>query len=115
MVAIVLGILKIIGILLLVILGLLLFVIISVLFVPLRYRAEGSFYEKLKGSASVSWFLHLISLKISYDEKAQVDVRVLWFHPGREKAEKSAGQSGNTGKGRACDRASLCRFPGRSR
>ena len=74
MVAIVLGILKIIGILLLVILGLLLFVIISVLFVPLRYRAEGSFYEKLKGSASVSWFLHLISLKISYDEKAQVDV-----------------------------------------
>ena len=72
MVAIVLGILKIIGILLLVILGLLLFVIISVLFVPLRYRAEGSFYEKLKGSASVSWFLHLISLKISYDEKAQV-------------------------------------------
>ena len=54
MVAIVLGILKIIGILLLVILGLLLFVIISVLFVPLRYRAEGSFYEKLKGSASVS-------------------------------------------------------------
>lgn len=89
MVAIVLGILKIIGILLLVILGLLLFVIISVLFVPLRYRAEGSFYEKLKGSASVSWFLHLISLKISYDEKAQVDVRVLWFHPGREKAEKA--------------------------
>lgn len=89
MVAIVLGILKIIGILLLVILGLLLFVIISVLFVPLRYRAEGSFYEKLKGSASVSWFLHLISLKISYDEKAQVDVRVLWFHPGREKAAKT--------------------------
>ena len=89
MVAIVLGILKIIGILLLVILGLFLFVIISVLFVPLRYRAEGSFYEKLKGSASVSWFLHLISLKISYDEKAQVDVRVLWFHPGQEKAEKA--------------------------
>lgn len=89
MVAIVLGILKIIGILLLVILGLLLFVIVSVLFVPLRYRAEGSFYEKLKGSASASWFLHLISLKVSYDEKAQVDVRVLWFHPGREKAEKA--------------------------
>ena len=36
-----------------------------------------------------SWFLHLISLKISYDEKAQVDVRVLWFHPGWEKAEKA--------------------------
>lgn len=89
MVAIVLGILKMIGILLLVILGLLLFVIISVLFVPLRYRAEGSFYEKLKGSASVSWFLHLISLNISYDGRAQLDVRLLWFHPGREKAAKT--------------------------
>ena len=59
MVAIMLGILKIIGILLLVILGLLLFdhkrAVCSA-----RYRAEGSFYEKLKGSASVSWFLHLI-------------------------------------------------------
>ncbi len=107
MVAIVLGILKIIGILLLVILGLLLFVIISVLFVPLRYRAEGSFYEKLKGSASVSWFLHLISLKISYDEKAQVDVRVLWFHPGREKAEKAQDRAETPDRaepvtGRAC-------------
>lgn len=107
MVAIVLGILKIIGILLLVILGLLLFVIISVLFVPLRYRAEGSFYEKLKGSASVSWFLHLISLKISYDEKAQVDVRVLWFHPGREKAEKAQDRAETSERaepvtGRAC-------------
>ena len=85
MLAIVLGILKIIGILLLVILGLLLFVILSVLFVPVRYRAEGSVYEHLKGSASVSWFLHLIFLKVSYDGEAQMDFRILWFHPGREK------------------------------
>ena len=41
MVAIVLGILKIIGILLLIILGLILFVLFSVLLVPVRYRAEG--------------------------------------------------------------------------
>ncbi len=82
MVAIVLGILKIIGILLLVILGLLLFAILSVLFVPVRYRAEGSVYEHLKGSASISWFLHLISLKVSYDGEARMDFRILWFHPG---------------------------------
>lgn len=90
MVAIVLGILKIIGILLLAILGLILFVILSVLFVPVRYRAEGSVYEHLKGSASASWFLHLISLKVSYDGEAQMDFRILWFHPGREKNEKEA-------------------------
>lgn len=90
MVAIVLGTLKVIGILLLVILGLLLFVLLSVLFVPVRYRAEGSFYGQLKGSASVSWFLHLISLNVSYDGEAQMDLRFLWFHPGRDKSGKDA-------------------------
>lgn len=90
MVAIVLGILKIIGILLLIILGLILFVLFSVLLVPVRYRAEGSVYEHLKGSASASWFLRLISIKVSYDGEAQMDFRILWFHPGREKHEKEA-------------------------
>ncbi len=85
MVAIVLGILKIIGILLLIILGLILFVLFSVLLVPVRYRAEGSIYEHLKGSASASWFLRLISIKVSYDGEAQMDFRILWFHPGRGK------------------------------
>lgn len=90
MVAIVLGILKIIGILLLIILGLILFMLFSVLLVPVRYRAEGSVYEHLKGSASASWFLRLISIKVSYDGEAQMDFRILWFHPGREKHEKEA-------------------------
>ena len=88
MVAIVLGILKIIGILLLVVLGLILFAILSVLFVPVRYRAEGSVYESLKAKASVSWFLHLISLKVSYDGEMQTDLRILWFHPGRKTNEE---------------------------
>ena len=77
MVAIVLGILKIIGILLLIILGLILFVLFSVLLVPVRYRAEGSIYEHLKGSASASWFMRLISIKVSYDGEAQMDFRIL--------------------------------------
>ena len=85
MVAIVLGILKIIGILLLIILGLILFVLFIVLLVPVRYRAEGSIYEHLKGSASASWFMRLISIKVSYDGEAQMDFRILWFHPGRGK------------------------------
>lgn len=89
MIAIVLGILKIIGILLLILLGLVLFVICSVLFVPVRYRAEGSFYEHPEGEIVVSWFLHLLALRLSYHGKASVDVRILWFHPGREKERKS--------------------------
>lgn len=93
MVAIVLGILKIIGILLLVVLGLILFGVLSVLFVPVRYRAEGSVYESLKAKASVSWFLDLISMKVSYDGEMQTDLRILWFHPGRETNEEDADQA----------------------
>ena len=66
-------------------LGLILFVLFSVLLVPVRYRAEGSIYEHLKGSASASWFMRLISIKVSYDGEAQMDFRILWFHPGRGK------------------------------
>ena len=88
MVAIVLGILKIIGILLLVLLGLILAVILSVLFVPVRYRAEAEGYGSLKGCAAVSWFFHLISLRVSYDGEMHADFRILWFHPGREKQDE---------------------------
>lgn len=88
MIAIVLGILKIIGILLLILLGLVLFVIFSVLFVPIRYRAEGSFYEHLEGEVLVSWFLRLLELRVSYHGTASADVRILWFHPWREKKRK---------------------------
>ncbi|RHS85938.1 DUF2953 domain-containing protein [Clostridium sp. AM42-4] len=94
MVAIVLGILKLIGILILIVLGLVLAVIFSVLFVPVRYRAEGSCYESFKGKASVSWFFHLISLKAFYDGELHVDFRILWFHPGWEKSDgKAAGET----------------------
>ena len=85
MVAIVLGILKIIGILLLIILGLILFVLFSVLLVPVRYRAEGSIYEHLKGSASASWFMRLISIKVSYDGEAQMDFRIPVVSSGQRK------------------------------
>ena len=84
MIAIVLGILKILGILILIILGLLLFALLSVLFVPVCYRVEGSLYEHPEGTASVSWFFHLVSLRISSETEKKLDFRILWFHPGRE-------------------------------
>ncbi len=93
MVAIVLGILKIIGILLLVLLGLILAVILSVLFVPVRYRAEAECYGSLKGSATVSWLFHLVSLRVSYAGETHADFRILWFHPGREKTDEKADEA----------------------
>jgi len=62
-----LGIIKIIGIILLGILGLILAVILLVLLVPIRYRIEGSRYEKMKLSVRAGWLLHILSFRAVYD------------------------------------------------
>ena len=49
MLPIILFILKLLGILVLILLGLVLGVLLLILFVPVRYRIEGSYYERLKG------------------------------------------------------------------
>ena len=70
---VILTILKILGIILLVLLGLLLFIVFSVLFVPVRYRLEGEKsspgWSGANGKVKVSWLLHLIHLRIQYQEK----------------------------------------------
>ena len=63
---VILGILKVIGILLLVVLGLLLFVLLCALFVPVRYRFQGqrSAEVPLQGQLVVSWLLHLFGITV---------------------------------------------------
>ena len=53
MLPIILFILKLLGILVLILLGLVLGVLLLILFVPVRYRIEGSYYERLKGKVRV--------------------------------------------------------------
>ena len=64
-----LTILKILGIILLV----LLVIVFSVLFVPVRYRLEGEKpspgWSEANGKVKVSWLLHLLHLRIQYQEK----------------------------------------------
>ncbi len=85
MLHILLLILKIIGILLLVIVGIVLFAVISVLVVPVRYSADGSGYfndsgRNFTGHALVSWFLHAVTVRLSYEEnKLLVKVKVFFF------------------------------------
>ena len=79
MIHILLMILKIIGIILLVILALLLTAVLLILFIPVRYRADVSFDGKTDGEAAVSWLLHLVRIRVSYHEHADVSGRVLWF------------------------------------
>lgn len=83
-------ILKIIGILLLVILGIFLALVLIVLLVPIRYRAEGSYHEKLSVHARITWLLHLISIKAEYEDEFLLSVRIagIRIYPKKEKAKR---------------------------
>ena len=72
MIHILLMVLKIIGIILLVILGLLLLLLLAVLFVPIRYKAKGSWQEQPEGVLRVSWFLHLLCFQADYKKDSLV-------------------------------------------
>ncbi|MBQ2401970.1 MAG: DUF2953 domain-containing protein [Lachnospiraceae bacterium] len=79
MLQVLLMILKILGILILVILGIILAVLLLVLFVPIRYRVDAAFDGKPGGGVLVSWLMHLVTVRVSYDGKATALVKVLWF------------------------------------
>lgn len=66
MIHILLLILRIIGIILLVILGVLLGLILAVLFIPVRYQAEGSYHTAPLLSVRVSWFFRFLSFGARY-------------------------------------------------
>ena len=105
---IVLTILKIIGIALLVILGILLVLICLALFVPVRYRAGGTYKDNIiNASMSASWLLHIISAKIGYEGKGQphIKVKLLFFtlfdNLAENKKEKTAKNKSKKGKNSA--------------
>lgn len=63
MASILFTVLKIVGIAFLVILGLVLLILLLVLFVPVRYRGNGSYYENaFSTKLNFSWFWHIISV-----------------------------------------------------
>lgn len=67
MVAIILTILKIIGIVLLVILCVALVLLLAVTFIPVRYKAKGTYQEKeIQVRATATWFLHILSAAAIY-------------------------------------------------
>lgn len=97
-------ILKIIGLVLLGILGLILLLLLLVLLVPLRYRAEGSYYETPNGKARVTWLLHLLSVTATYEKELDIRIRVFGICVNRlggaQEAEASspAGREADVGK-----------------
>lgn len=85
MLHILLFVLKIIGFLLLGILGLLLGLVLLVLLVPVRYRVDGSYYGKPKGTVRVTWLLHMLSVLVSYEEELQIVLKIFGFRLFRDK------------------------------
>lgn len=70
-------ILKVIGIILLVVLALILAVVLCVLFVPVKYRAVGSFDNTdIRVKAHVSWLFHLFALHIEYARETDGYIRI---------------------------------------
>ena len=68
---------KVIGIILLVVLALILTALLCVLFVPVKYRAVGSFDNTdIRAKAHVSWLLHLFALHIEYAQETDGYIRL---------------------------------------
>lgn len=70
-------ILKVIGIILLVVLALILTALLCILFVPVKYRAVGSFDNTdIRAKAHVSWLFHLFALHIEYAQETDGYIRL---------------------------------------
>ena len=70
-------ILKVIGIILLVVLALILTALLCILFVPVKYRAVGSFDNTdIRAKAHASWLLHLFALHIEYARETDGYIRL---------------------------------------
>ncbi len=122
--SVILTVLKIIGIVLLCIIGLVLAILLIVLFVPVRYKGDGSF--KMDGSgkdyafkAKASWLLHIVTVLFDVKDPSGVVIKIFGIRLGGKKdkneAEADSGKkkkrrkkdkdlpSGDAGKAEAAD------------
>lgn len=84
MLHIVLFVLKILGILAAVVLGSVLACALLVLFVPVRYRADGSYHKSPRGEACISWLFRAFRVTASWEEALVVTGKILWIQVFRE-------------------------------
>lgn len=106
-----LTILKVIGWILLGILGLILLTVLTVLLVPIRYRADGVWKEEKYIRGRVTWLLHLLSIRVTYEKELLLEVRVAGFliYPKKERLgkEKKAAEEGEAEEGTTAAGAEL--------
>lgn len=85
------AILKIIVILFLTAAGIFLAAVLAVLFVPVRYQAEGTYQGELKAAFRISWLLHFITVLAAVDDGFSCTIRAAGFriYPRAEKKQRS--------------------------
>lgn len=76
MLAILLGILKWVGIVLAVIVAIVFIILAIALFCPLRYHISGEKKDAIRGKVTFSFFLHVFATCISYDKEALITVKL---------------------------------------
>lgn len=86
MTAVLLTILKIIGIVLLVILGILLFLLAVILFVPVRYSVKGTVDNNITAEGKISWLCSILRYDFTFQEQElNGEVRIFGFRPKKKK------------------------------
>lgn len=94
MIHIMLLVLKIIGLILLIILCLVLLLLAVLLFVPVRYRANGEKYGELKIRAKFTWLLHLLTVTAVYENGLDIVIRIFGFSLGKKKSKELMEETG---------------------
>lgn len=80
MLSVIITILKILGISVLVILGLIIVLLLLILFVPIRYKANGEYKDKkIDLSGRITWLLHIVSVKLFYNNEKPFHIKVCLF------------------------------------
>ena len=99
MLTIILGILKVIGITLLILLGLILLILGLVLFVPIRYKGDGILNDVVKEAhMKVTWLLHAVHVQIDYNhpDKPKTVIKVLGINIEKFKKQKKESSTEET-------------------
>lgn len=85
MTAVLLTILKIIGIVLLVILGIMLFLLAVLLFVPVRYSVKGTVDNNITAEGKISWLCSIFRYDFTFQEQdLNSEVRIFGFRPKKK-------------------------------
>lgn len=85
MTAVLLTILKIIGIVLLVILGIMLFLLAVLLFVPVRYSVKGTVDNNITAEGKISWLCSIFRYDFTFQEQdLNGEVRIFGFRPKKK-------------------------------